>query len=186
MRVLLLDAYRVDDPDRVVVDEAVATLTAGGHEVIHRALVGGPFESFLSQAEREAYHSDTPLVTIETRDEAAVLAGVDALLFCYPTSLFTVPAVLKSWLERVLVPGVAFVFDARNRVRPGMGNVRRLGSITTTGHSAAATRRARDAGRRTTTWNIRMSCHRFCRRSVVSLETGAPDRVAVRKVLARW
>ena len=32
MRVLLIDAYRVDDPDRVVVDEAVATATTAQRE----------------------------------------------------------------------------------------------------------------------------------------------------------
>lgn len=186
MRVLLLDAYRPDDPDRVVVDEAVTTLVDAGHEVVHRILVGGPFEAFLSAQEREAYHTDRPLVTAETIDDAAEIARADAFLFCYPTVLFTVPAVLKTWLERVLVPGVAFVFDENDRIRPGMQNIRRIGSVTTTPHGSIATRRARDAGRRTTTWNIRMSCHRFCRRSTVRLRTGSPDRSAVRRMLRRW
>ena len=186
MRVLLLDAYPPDSPDRVVADEALATLEAGGHTVLRRGLVGGPFERFMSGEERAAYHGDTPLISPETIEDAEALRSVDALLFCYPTVLFTVPAVLKSWLERVLVPGVAFVFDHKERVRPGMRNIRRLGSVTTTVHGRGATRRARDAGRRTTTWNIRLSCHRLCRRTFVSLEAGAPDLTKVRRALGRW
>ncbi len=186
MRILLLDAFDPESPDRIVVDEALATLEAGGHQITHRLLVGGPFEVFMSTDERAAYHGETPLSTPETIEDAGILKQVDALLFCYPTTLFTVPAVLKSWLERVLVPGVAFVFDQKERVRPGMTNIRRLGAITTTAHRASVTRRMRDAGRRTTTWNIRLSCHRFCRRTVVSVEAGSPDVATIRRALRRW
>ncbi len=186
MKVLLLDAFDPESADSVVAETARATLEAGGHEVTHRVLVGGPFETFMTTAERAAYHEDTPLVTAETVEDAAALQNADALLFCYPTTLFTVPAVLKSWLERVLVPGVAFVFDDKERVRPGMTNIRRLGTITTTVHAASQTRRMRDAGRRTTTWNIRLSCHRLCRRTVVSLETGSPDVAKIKRALGRW
>jgi len=186
MQVLLLDAFPPDGSDRVVVDEALSTLRAGGHQVIHRILVDGPFETFMSTEERAAYHEETPLISEETIEDAAALMAADALLFCYPTTIFTTPAVLKSWLERVLVPGVAFVFDDKERVRPGMRNIRRLGAITTTVHGSAATRRARDAGRRTTTWNIRLSCHPLCRRTFVSLEAGAPDPRKIRRALGRW
>lgn len=186
MQVLLLDAFPADSSDRAVVDEALSTLQAGGHDVVHRVLTGGPFESFMSIEERAVYHEETPLITQETIEDAAVLKAVDGLLFCYPTTLFTTPAVLKSWLERVLVPGVAFVFDEKERVRPGMRNIRRLGAITTSVHGSGATRRARDAGRRTTTWNIRLSCHPLCRRTFVSMKAGSPDLEKVGRALARW
>jgi len=186
VKVLLLDAFDPETSDRVVAETARTVLEAAGHEVTHRVLVGGPFETFMSADERTAYHEETPLVTPETVEDAAILQDADALLFCYPTTLFTVPAVLKSWLERVLVPGVAFVFDEKERVRPGMTNIRRLGTITTTAHPTSRTRRMRDAGRRTTTWNIRLSCHRLCRRTVVSLETGSPDLAKIRRALGRW
>ncbi len=186
MHVLVLDAYPPDSADRVVSDVAVSTLRDRGHEVTVRALVGGPFEQYMSEEERAAYHGDEPLVTPEAREDAAAMQRADALLFCYPTVLFTTPAVLKSWLERVLVPGVAFVFDDAGRVRAGMRNIRRLGSITTTHHSPAETRRRRDAGRRMTTWNIRLSCHPLCRRTFLSLEAGAPDTDRIRRALSRW
>ena len=186
MKVLLLDAFPLESPDRIVVEEALSTLKAGGHEVTHRVLVGGPFEAFMSSDERAAYHGEMPLSTPETIEDAAILKEVDALLFCYPTTIFTVPAVLKSWLERVLVPGVAFVFDHKERIRPGMTNILRLGTVTTTTHKASVTRRRRDAGRRTTTWNIRLSCRRFCRRTVISVSAGSPDITRITRALRRW
>ena len=100
MRVLLIDAFPLASPDRVVATTAESVLTEGGHDVTHRVLSGGPFELFMSSAEREAYHSDEPLVTAETKEDAAAVVAAEALLFCYPTVLFNTPALLKNcWRE---------------------------------------------------------------------------------------
>ncbi len=186
MRVFVLDAFPADSVDRALVDTAVATLTRGGHDVTLRVLADGPFETFMSAEERAAYHQDNPLVTADTREDAGRLQQADALLFCYPTTLFTIPAVLKNWLDRVLVPGVAFVFDGKGRVRPGMTNIRRLGVITTTAHNARTTRRVRNAGRRTILWNVRLDCHPLVRRTFVSVPAGVPEVAKLRRALRRW
>jgi putative NADPH-quinone reductase len=186
VRVLLIDAYRVDDPDRAAAEVAAGALVAAGHDVDHHRLVVDGFEPFMTADERAAYHEDEPLVTDETRAAAHAVAAAEALVFCYPTTTFTVPAVLKGWLERVLVPGVAFVFDAKGRVAPGMTNIRRLGVVTTTPHGWVTTRRARDQGRRTIMWTLRLNCHRWCRRTFVSTPTGRIDERRIRRALGRW
>ena len=91
MRVLVVDAFPTDSPDRVVVDAALEALRQRMHDPTHLVLAGGPFERFMSAAEREAYHGDDPLVTPETRSDAAAVRDADALLFCYPTTDFTIP-----------------------------------------------------------------------------------------------
>ena len=186
MKVLVVDAFSPDGPDKALVHEAIATLRGSGHEVEHRPLVGGPFEVFMSAEERREYHGAEPLITDETIDHAQALKAAAALLFCYPTTLFTVPSILKGWIERVLVPGVAFVFDAKERVRPGLTNIRRLGVVTTTPHDPQQTRRARDAGRRTILWNLRLSCHKLCRRTFVLVPAGSADVTQMRRALGRW
>lgn len=188
MRVLLIDAFGVDDPDRVVASAAAETLTDAGHDVDHLGLDATGFEPFMSSDERAAYHQDQPLIAEETKAGAQALEWADGLLFCYPTTTFTVPALLKGWLERVLVVGVAFNFDEKGRTRPGMTNIRRIGVVTTTPHSRSATRRARDLGRRTILWTLRLSCHRFCRRTFLSIPTGTgPDTTArIRRALRQW
>lgn len=186
MGVLVIDCFPADDVDSEVVKNAIDTLRFNGHEVTHQQLVGGPFETFMTAAERLAYHSETPLITREAVTSAAALKSSASVLFCYPTTLFTLPPVLKSYLERVFVPGVSFVLDAKNRVRPGLTHVRRLGVITTTPHDAAATRRARDAGRRSILWGPRLVCHPLARRTFVSIPTGTPDPAAIERALRRW
>ncbi len=71
-----------------------------------------------------------------------------------------------------MVLGVAFVFDAKQRVRPGLKNVRRLGVVTTTPHSRFATWRARDLGYRTIMRTLRLNCHPLCRRTFIRLPAG--------------
>lgn len=186
MKVLIVDSFPHDCRDREAVDAALQTLRASGHEINHLPLVGGPFETFMTADEHRAYHTDTPLITPETQQAAEALKTATGLLFCYPTMLFTVPAVLKSFIERVFVPGVSFVLDEKDRVRPGMTHVRRLGVITTSPHDAVATRRVRDAGRRTILWGPRLSCHPLARRTFVSMPTEQPDTEAVQRALSRW
>jgi putative NADPH-quinone reductase len=188
VRVLLIDAYATDDADRAVARLAAETLSAAGHRVDHLELSASGFAPFMSADERAAYHGDEPLVSAETRASAALVATADALLFCYPTTTRTVPALLKGWLERVLVLGVAFVFDDKGRVAAGMTHVRRLGVITTTPHGWVDTRRHRDLGRRTILWTLRLNCNRLCRRTFLSLPRGAgPEgRARIERSLRRW
>ena len=186
MRVLLLDGYDPSDDDRRLVVEAVEELQAGRHEV--DLLAVHDFDAVMSAAERTAYHSEQPVISDDVRDSAERLRAAEALLFCYRTVTFNVPASLKGWLERVMVPGVAFVFDDRHRVRPGMQNIRRIGAITTSPHSRLARLRARDAGKRTTARTLRLSAHKRCRTTFVSVPSPADDDsvARVRRALRRW
>lgn len=164
----------------------MASLQAKGHTTDLLDL--HTYNKVMSAEERAAYHSDVPVVSEDVRDSADRLRKAQSMLFCYPTLTFTVPASVKGWLERVLVPGVAFVFDEKHRVRPGMTNIRRVGAITTSPHGRIARLRARDSGRRTTARTLRLSCHSRCRVTFLSLPTPlnehAPTRI--RRALRRW
>lgn len=188
MRVLLIDAYRPDDPDRAVVDAAVDALSAAGHTIDRIDLVDEGFRAFMSEEERAAYHTDEPLIAEDATASAELVRRAEALLFCYPTITHTVPAVLKGWLERVMVLGVAFGFDDKGRIAPALTRVRRIGAITTTPHDWVTTRRHGDLGRRTIMWTLRLNCNRLCRRTFVGLPagtgSGSGDRVG--RALRRW
>lgn len=186
MNVLLLNGYHPADADHRVADEAIEELDAGGHAV---DLLGvHDFNAVMSTAERSAYHGEEPVVSDDVRDSVARLRAAESLLFCYPTVAFTVPAALKGWLERVLVPGVGFVFDEEHRIRPGMENIRRIGAVTTSPHGRLVRLRARDAGKRTTARTLRLSCHKRCRTTFVSVPSPADDQgiARIRKALSRW
>lgn len=189
LRALVVDAYHPEDPDRSVVDAAVAILDRAGHRIRRVDLVAEGFTPVMSAAERRAYHDEgANVLEAEVAESTEAVAWADAMLFCYPTRAFTVPAVLKAWFERVLLPGVAFGFDSRGRVAPGLTHIRRLGVVTSTPHGRRRTVRARDGGRRTIMWTIRLSCAKTCLRTFVSLPTGASaaDHGPALRRLRRW
>ena len=96
-----------------------------------------------------------PLVAAQVE----LIRSVDTLVFVYPTWWSGLPAVLKGWLERVMVPGVGFRFDERSgKVRPALTNVRRLIGISTYGSPRWYVRSVNDNGRRTLMRALRLSC----------------------------
>ncbi len=160
MRVLLLDGYEPSNPDRIITDFAQKQLRKQGHEVA--LITCQDWNLVMSSDERAAYHSDQPIISDDVQDSVNRLRQAQAMLFCYPSQAFSVPACVKGWLERVLVPGVGFVFDDQHKVKPGMTNIRRVGALTTSPHTLWRRIRARDAGKRTTARTLRLSCHRRC------------------------
>jgi NAD(P)H dehydrogenase (quinone) len=98
----------------------------------------------------------------------------------YPTWWSTLPAILKGWIERVMVPGVAFVFDERTgKVRPGLRHVRRLIGISSYGSPRWTVKLINDNGRRTITRTLRMSCGLRARTmwlALYGIDTSSDDR----------
>ncbi|MCL4188583.1 MAG: NAD(P)H-dependent oxidoreductase [Rhodobacteraceae bacterium] len=115
-------------------DLVLGRLAAAGAEVRLHDLYAAGFGPVLSAAEWHGY-AEVPANRAPVAAAAADLAWCDTLLFVYPTWWYGPPAMLKGWLDRVLLPGVAFLMpDAgHRRIRPGLGNVRRLGVFTTCG-----------------------------------------------------
>lgn len=134
-------------------------LNAAGHETTVLDLGAIRFRAAMTRQEREAYHGDEPVVDPVVARHADAVRDAGLLVFVYPTWWGGLPAVLKGWLDRVLVPGVAFVFDDRSgKVRPGLGHVRRIVGVTTYGSPRPYVRVMTDAGRRVLTRSLRMSC----------------------------
>ena len=103
----------------------------------------------MSTAERLAYESGAPILDPRVRSYGELTTRAETLVFVYPTWWWGLPAVLKGWLERVLVPGVGFTLDARtNKVQPGLTNLRRIIGISTYRSSRVASMAFTDAGRR--------------------------------------
>ncbi len=138
---------------------AEAGLSAAGHEVIVLDLYAMGFRVAMTAAERAAYHGDSPILDPVVAEHAALVQRAEAVVFVYPTWWSGLPAILKGWLERVMVPGVGFVLDERtNKVRPGLGQMRRLVGISTYGSPRSYVRLINDNGRRIITRALRMSC----------------------------
>jgi putative NADPH-quinone reductase len=144
--------------NHAVTDAAVHGFERAGHDVTTLDLYALGFAPAMSEEERAAYHSDQPLLDPITREHAALVQAADILVFIYPTWWSMPPAVLKGWLERVMVPGVAFRFDAGGRVRPALTNVRRIVGISTYGAPWTYVKLMTDGGRRMLTRALRANC----------------------------
>jgi len=111
---------------------ALSTLREAGHEVRTLDLYGEGFEAMLSEPEWRT-NSDVP----ENRKpvEALVqdLEWAEALVFVFPTWWSGLPAILKGWLDRVFLPGVAFDLADGGPIRAKLTGLRVWAVITTCG-----------------------------------------------------
>lgn len=159
MKALVVIAHPCDDSFcHAAADAARRGLDRAGHDSTVLDLYRSGFAAAMSPAERAAYHSDIPILDDQVAEHARLLGDAEILVFVYPTWWAGLPAILKGWLERVMVPGVGFVFDDRGKVRPGLPHVRRLVGISTYGSPRWYVKLVNDNGRRIITRALRMSC----------------------------
>jgi putative NADPH-quinone reductase len=86
-----------------------------------------------------------------------LVKNCEIMVLVYPTWWSGLPAQLKGWIERVFVAGVAFRFNEKNQVRPGLMQLRRIHVISTFGSPKLYVRLVNDNGRRILVRALRMS-----------------------------
>ena len=131
-------------------DVVLAKLQAAGAEVRLCDLYARGFDPRLSNEEWSGY-LDCPGNQAPVSQDVADIRWCDTLIFVYPTWWYGLPAMLKGWLDRALLPDVAFLMpDPDNRViRPALHHITRLGVFTTCGASWWLTRVVGAPGKRT-------------------------------------
>jgi putative NADPH-quinone reductase len=127
------------------------------HEIDAFDLYADGFMPAMSATERHGYHGESPMVDPLVQRYAQAVNLADALVFVYPTWWSGLPAMVKGWLEKVMVPGVAFGFDAAGKVEPRLQHVRRIAGVSTYGSSRWRVLLATDGGRRTLLRALRVS-----------------------------
>lgn len=135
-------------------------LERAGHHVSALDLYDISFRPDMSVEEHHAYMANAASPDETVRAHGELLASAQALVFVYPTWWSGLPAVLKGWLERVLVPGVAFYFDDKGRIQPGLRHIRRIVGISTYGSPWTYVKLVNDNGRRILTRALRLDCGR--------------------------
>ena len=194
MHVLLVYCHpRPDSFCAALRDAAKVALESAGHTVEVRDLYAEDFTPAMSAQQRGCYY-DTTANMHGVEEHVAALRRAEALLLVYPTWWFGPPAMLKGWIDRVWLPGVAFRLAAPGVLRPLLTNIRRIGVVTTYG------------SRRWFLWFVgwpdwrvfrrgsRPLCGRRCRLDWITLANldaaKAPERERfleqVRLRLARW
>jgi putative NADPH-quinone reductase len=109
----------------------VETLKERGHEVDDCDLYAESFEPVLSLEERHKYN-DERASHPEVEDYIRRLKEAQGIVFVFAAWWYGMPAILKGYLDRVWLPGVAFKL-ADGRVESLMHHIQRFGVVTTYG-----------------------------------------------------
>jgi NAD(P)H dehydrogenase (quinone) len=155
--------------NHAIAASAVTALRAAGHHVDLLDLYAEHFDAAMSTAERRAYHGAQPILDETVARHAALVQAAQGMVFVYPTWWSSVPAILKGWLERVLVPGVAFHIDEQHHLSRGLTHVRRLVGISTYGSPWLYVKAMHDNGRRTLLRALRLNTTATTRTSWLAL-----------------
>ena len=109
------------------------TLIRQGHECVIRDLYADRFDPVLTAEEWSSYEQ------MADRD-AALRRYVDDLASCqgivliFPTWWYGMPALMKGYLDRIWVPGVAFRFGPHRKIEAAiLGHIKRFVVVTTYG-----------------------------------------------------
>lgn len=162
MRCLVIHAH--PDPESystALRETAVGALTKAGHDVEVLDLYQLGFNPSMSEQEHLDYYTvalDHPDPIVAGHIELVRMA--EMLVFVYPTWWSGMPAMLKGWLDRTMLPGVAFALtpdgDGNDVVTPSLTKLKRLVGITTYGSSRRDVFLLGDAGRRTVLRTVRL------------------------------
>ncbi len=151
-------------------DAVVAGLSRAGHEIEIIDLYGIDYRPWMTSDEHRDYDTigaDHPDPDVSRHIE--LMAWADVLVLVYPTWWSGFPAIMKGWLDRTMLPGVAFRLDERTNKVKGSLELRHLVGVTTYGSPRWYLYFVGDAGRRTVTRTLRMICGRSTKTTFLGL-----------------
>jgi len=166
MRVLAVLAHPVPESFAAAVHaRLVEALTAAGHEVRPLDLNATGFDPVMRADERRAYMTPGADHPPDVAEQLAHLRWAEALVLVYPTWWYSLPAMLKGWLDRVFVPGETFTLrKGLNPIEGRLTNIRLIGGISTYGSPAWWIRYVvRDPGRKVIMHGLKPLCAKGCR-----------------------
>lgn len=163
MRILVLHAHPVAESFNAALHRAVVEeLRRAGHRVDDCDLYAEGFNPAMSREER-LLHNEAGKNIDAVEGYVARLRDAEALVFVYPTWWLGLPAMLKGFMDRVFIPGVAFHLRGNTLLR-GLENIRKIAVVTTYGapwwvtHLLLMRTDRALIGRA-----VRSHCHRSCR-----------------------
>ena len=113
-------------------EAALAGLAEAGHRVDLLDLYAEGFDPVLTAEGRRHYH-DVSVNQQGLEGYVARLKAADVLVMQFPTWCFGPPAMLKGFVDRLMMPGVAFDLSDPRHVRPTLDNITRIIGVVTYG-----------------------------------------------------
>ena len=134
MRVLVVYAHPVETSFNAALKDQIVAALSPRHEVDLLDLNAERFEPVMSRAERLGYH-DIPVNIAPVADSVGRLRAAQGLVLCFPAWSFGPPAILKGWIDRVMLPGVSLHIQPDGKVRGGLTHLQKLGGVVTYGQT---------------------------------------------------
>jgi putative NADPH-quinone reductase len=142
----------------------IARLERAGVDYRLRDLYAEGFDPVLSAHDHEIYETVPDNRALVERD-CQDIEWCDSLIFVYPTWWYGLPAMLKGWLDRTMVPGVSFIMpeEVGGDIKPGLTHITKLGVFTTCGASRWLTFFVGAPGKRTLLRGLRVILAKRCK-----------------------
>lgn len=132
MRILVIFAHPVETSYHAALHRTIVeTLTRAGHDVDDCDLYAEGFDPVMRRDERLAYH-DTTVNRQLVEPYVARLMAAEAIVLDYPVWSYGMPAILKGYFDRLLIPGVAFTL-ADGKLTRTLRHIRKLAVVTSYG-----------------------------------------------------
>jgi putative NADPH-quinone reductase len=125
----------------------IEILSERGHDVDDLDLYEEKFDPVMSRHTYDCY-VDTAANREGVGPYVERLLAAGALILVYPVWHDGIPAILKGYIDRVFLPGVAFEIDEKGVFRPILQNIQRLAAVATYGASRRRTSHVGDLPRR--------------------------------------
>ena len=193
MRVLYLYSHPLKESfHHAVLGESLRGLREAGHEVDVCDLYAEGFDPVLSAEGRRDYH-DTSINQRGLESHVARLKSAEMLVLQFPTWTFGAPAMLKGYLDRMMMPGVAFDISDPANVKSSLHNIRRVVGIATYGRPRLVALYVGDPPRKIVTRYLprlvhpkaRVAYHALYHMNVATLEQREAFMARVRMAMSR-
>lgn len=160
---------------RTVTSAIVDALQDFDHDAEMVDLAAERFNPVFGPADHAAFNGKAPLPE-DVRKEQRRIDQVDHLILVYPVYWWTMPALLKGWIDRVFVAGWAFDENAEGRITKRLGRLKvSLVAIAAASEATYLRRGYREAMK----VQIEDGIFDFCGAPVVASMLVTPDRLAV-------
>lgn len=134
MRILLVYAHPVETSFNAAIRDQIVAALVPRHQVDLLDLNAEGFDPVMTREERLGYHA-IPANLAPVQPHVDRLRAAQALILCFPAWSFGPPAILKGWLDRVMLPGVSFTIRQDGTVAGGLQHLQKLGGVVTYGQT---------------------------------------------------
>lgn len=168
MKVLMISAHPSEKSFiGTLRSEVLNELKDLNHEIRHRDLYSENFNPVFSAYERLNHVGDLAVKLQNLPDLQSHVEDIqwaEALVLVYPTWWSGQPAIMKGWIDRVLMNEVAWMLpEGAARIRPLLTNIRKIVVVTTHGSNKFVNAVEGEAGKRTAFRSIRLMFNRRTR-----------------------